>query len=238
MERVGVITDPHGCKKTYVALRNKVKRKFPDIQFCLSGDINDRGKSTRQLVNYVLKVGDDWIKGNHEDLMANWFFVENNWIEPFDVTYDLWLYNGGYDALESYGYDCYKRKFTYKKEFIEHQNIMRNLPIYKIYDIEDEEGRKLLVSHSSAAKVWGWPESHKKMMQKQFDKHLMWERNANPRPIPGYYNVFGHTPHWNRVTDHFANIDTGCPFKGSPEFGKLTCFIWPDKITIQQENID
>lgn len=236
MERVGVISDPHGCKKTYVALRRKVLQKYPGIKICLAGDINDRGKQTRQLVNYVLKVGDDWLKGNHEDLMAEWDYQEDTWTDPYSIGYDLWLYNGGYDALESYGYDFYQRKFTYKQQFLEHREIMRNLPVYKIYKIPDEQGRHLLVSHSSASNVWKWhdDESRKKM----FHQHTIWERTPNPQPIQGYYNVYGHTPHWNRIGEHFANIDTGCPFKNSPDFGKLTCFIWPDKITIQQENID
>ena len=120
MDRIAVITDPHGCFKTFVALKKKVRKIYPDIKFVISGDAPDRGKRTRELVNNILDEGDDWAKGNHEDLMVNWLYIKGQWVNEFDVGYNVWLYNGGYDTLQSYGYDPYERIFEYEEEFLKH----------------------------------------------------------------------------------------------------------------------
>ncbi|MFD3813235.1 metallophosphoesterase [Rhodococcus sp. NPDC058639] len=47
------------------------------------------------------------------------------------------------------------------------------------------------------------------------------------------YRVYGHTPTDDRrprITENFAAIDTGC---GSLPDGRLTCFLWPERGTLQ-----
>lgn len=201
MTNVAIIGDVHGCFDTLMALIAKIPK---EDKICFVGDLIDRGRKSRQVVEYVMSSGHDCVQGNHDYWMANY---------PIDA--ELWMdyRNGGRETMASYSNTL----------DVEHIGFMASLPLYKIYD------DKLLVSHSTAARVWPF-ENPSPLIRSE----IQWGRNAYPKKINGLYNVFGHTIQLKPlVMGHWACIDTGC-CRGGP----LTALRWPSMEVIQQENLE
>lgn len=226
-----VVGDVHGCLKTLKALIKKLPK---GEQIVFTGDLIDRGPKSKQVVQYVIDKGYLCVKGNHEDMCL---YYPNDWGR-----------NGAAETLKSYGLK-YSVRFSDPcmldhdesqnpeklAKFREHQDWMINLPVYLLFDdVMNELGEKLLVTHSSAAKVWDWPEDRKKEQSFNFEEHLLWNRNHDPDPIPGIFNVIGHTPlEEPTFRKRMAFIDTGAVYKN-----KLTALRFPSMEIFQQDYID
>ncbi len=218
-----VIGDIHGNYKTLMAL----VAKFPkDQQIVLVGDLIDRGPMSCQVVQWAIDNNIESVQGNHEVMM-----ITNH--RNFNAS---WMYNGGEQTLDSY-----KDKDGNIDEgtFITHQEWMNDLPLVLAFpDVKNEDGRYLVVSHSSCGAVWDWSHKRKEEQASLYEGVVLWGRNA-PKDAPEIYNVFGHTPQENgpRIKQPFANVDTGCFYK-EPGYGKLTGLQFPEMIVYEQENID
>lgn len=223
-----VIGDVHGSYKTLMALVAKLPVGVP-ITF--AGDLVDRGPDSRKVVQFVIENGYDCVRGNHEQMMIE--HVTNTAAPEYMNKWTDFTANGGLNTLNSYTGFPEDLKF--------HVDWMRALPVYVEYkDIKGENGRHLVVSHSAIGKVWDWSEERRKQMVKQFESHIMWDRDRF-EDRPEIYNVFGHTPRPNPVLKSFyANIDTGACFKrdGNGMYGQLTALQYPEMIVTQQENCD
>jgi len=230
-----VITDPHGCYNTFVALIDKLPK---DQKIALGGDLVDRGPRSAQIVKLVRERGYDCVMGNHEFMMVSALLYNDN-IGDF-------VRNGGQVTLESYGIDSINNLEAIKNNEQLQSDLlwMDELPYYLEYpDVKDAKDRYLLVTHSSAHPVWhrkdsmadGWNDF-------TFKNSMIWNRVPNIKAIPGVYNVFGHTPHGDnpRIKDCYANIDTGCCYINYKKdgLGKLTALQFPELTIFQQENID
>lgn len=220
-----IIADVHGCLKTLKALIEKC----PKDDVCFVGDLIDRGPRSSDVVQYVMDNNFKTVMGNHEAMMCN----------LSSYGFETWSYNGALQTLKSY------KLGINDSQFGDHQEWMRNLPIYLLFDdVVDDKGIKLLVTHSSAAKVWHWGEDKRQEMQESFKENIIWDRNYNPKKIEGIYNVFGHTPLKEPIIkENYAFIDTGCVFngveeKGVPFVGRLTALRFPQMEVYQQDYID
>lgn len=228
-----VIGDVHGCLKTLKALIAKLPK---GEQIVFTGDLIDRGPKSKQVVQFVIDNGYLCVTGNHEDMML--------------YDHENWGYNGGAETLKSYGMKytvqfsspcCISRDEDQNPQklakFKEHQTWMQNLPTYLLFDdVVNEGGDKLLVTHSSAAKVWKWSDKHREQQRYHFRNHIIWVRDTNPQKIPGIFNVIGHTPVQEPAINKergIAFIDTGAVFKE-----KLTALQYPSMAIFQQEFID
>lgn len=176
-----IIGDVHGCYYTLLELL-KILPKDQDIYFV--GDLIDRGKNSRQVIDLIIKKGYKSSRGNHEQMMVDFM----NGVDRY-----IWAHNGGPETMDSY-----KDK---NGDFLvdeDHYEFIKNLPL--TIEVDD-----ILISHSHI-------EQHETLEQSIKYKNIIWNRGT-PNVPGGMFHVFGHTPHEVPiVTENYANIDTGCVF--------------------------
>lgn len=263
-----VFTDIHGNFDTFKRLYDSIPQSEKDEGVAIAGDLIDRGPKSMQMVQWCIDHPEvDVATGNHEQMTVNFaiknaeHFIKHGLYHPGDhkdYSSSYGMYGGGYKIVNMYekngGFETLDSYIKYKPgepdgepvpEFdIEtlkrHIEWMKTLPLYLEYkDVKNNKGEFLLVTHSSASKVWKWDDQRRKDMRCEFIDHLVWGRPNNIKPIDGVFNIFGHTPIKDgpRIKDCYANIDTGCFYDGSG-FGKLTAIHFPSMKVYEQENID
>jgi len=240
-----VITDPHGCLKTLLALIAKLPAGVP-ITF--AGDLVDRGPNSMGVIDFVKDGGYDCTRGNHEQMMIDELRFRNttHGERPYSDTYHgIWEMNGGDKALESYRYEVEEEMANGEKIKVRPYNIaklkdhlewVKNLPYFKEYpEIKNAKGQHLLVSHTTAAHVWDdFAPDHP-----QFQQGIIWDRDNYPPKIEDRYNIYGHTPQYYGPTikEHFACIDGGAYYKRAG-YGKMFALQFPEMVLFEQENIE
>jgi len=220
-----------------MALLNKIPQEEKDKGIVICGDLVDRGLRSMQVVQWCIDNRIPVVRGNHEQMM-----IDNTDKEGITLrTYADWTQNGGWRTFSSYfGEYGELRDGQTEKLFLEHVEWMKQLPYYlEFKDVKNDKNEYLLITHSSAAAVWKWSDERRKQFSGQFNDFLMWSRPNLIRPIPGIYNVFGHTPRKDgpRIKSCYSNIDTGCCYLDQG-YGVLTALQYPDMIVYSQENID
>lgn len=125
MKRLLAIGDIHGQYELLEQLLGQVAPTADD-QLVFLGDYVDRGPETKRVVSYLLALQAEFphtifLRGNHEQLMldalAEWHYLRD-WpqlretSERFAAVASesdsrVWLHNGGYAALQSYGIDTF-----------------------------------------------------------------------------------------------------------------------------------
>ncbi len=206
-KRLFAIGDIHGCFDQFRELLEKQIGLREDDTIILLGDYIDRGPAIKKVIDYILKLRNEGysiitLRGNHEQMLLASIDSETN--------LDLWLFNRGLDTIESFGLSSINELDQVYVEFFQH------LPYY--HEIGD-----FLFVHG------GFNDT----IQDPFkDTHYMiWERTfiyRNP-VFEGKTIIHGHRPvlpeaccdmveSGSRVID----IDTGCVYKDSPGYGKLT----------------
>lgn len=217
---VGVIGDIHGCYLTLSSLYNELL-KYTDEVYSV-GDLIDRGKKSREVVDFIIETNIKCIRGNHEDVLLKAFDEignsEKSLIEIFNHHFRI----GGEATFESYQG---KRKpyilSDYKSAVKDtgHIDFFKSLPIVI-------ELPKIVISHAGIIK-------NATMMD------IIWNR-TKPLLKLNKLQIIGHTPQ-NEILYHkdwYMNIDTGCVYGN-----KLTAVVL-NKITgkavhvLQLENID
>lgn len=244
MSRI-VITDPHGCLKTLLALIAKLPVGVP-ITF--AGDLVDRGPNSRGVIDFVKNGGYDCTRGNHEQMMIDELFFRktSKGERPVTDTYHgIWEMNGGDKCMDSYRYDAEEENANGEKIRVrpfdtaamkEHLEWLKKLPYFIEYpEIKNDKGQHLLVSHTTAAGVWE-EYAHD---SEWFRQGIIWDRHNYPPKIEGIFNIYGHTPQYYGPTikEHFACIDGGAYYKRQG-YGKMFALQFPEMILFEQENIE
>ena len=121
-----VIGDVHGCYNTLVALIEKCPK---GEQFCLVGDLIDRGPRSPRVVDLVLEHGWFCVMGNHEKMALESGIGRSQ--------FKLWMMNGGEATRDSYDADPSYR--TEPQKWLDHLRWMASLPSY----IEFKDVRRL-----------------------------------------------------------------------------------------------
>jgi Calcineurin-like phosphoesterase. len=113
---VAVVGDIHGCFSTFRSLLNKIWEKYPGIEIYSVGDLVDRGRYSKDVVEFFRQNNFGFCIGNHEQMFFH--FVEKT--NP-DIAFN-WIRNG-YEAT----------LFSYEKEIDLlniHVNFIKNAPLY------------------------------------------------------------------------------------------------------------
>ena len=242
MENIYIIGDVHGCYRSLLALIEQLPHKF-DSKICFVGDLIDRGPASSDVVEFVRTRGYDAVMGNHEKRFVSnaktalrcaktGKFTSSNDLYAFFSLDESWLFNNGGEAtLASY----YRHGGV--KQCKEHLRFVSRLPIYLEYDLCDESGRALVVSHSAVGCAWGI--RHDAERAKSFAAHVLSGR-GDDSANDGIFNVYGHTPvKMPVITEFSANVDLGCVYKKHwGEKARLCALEFPSKKIFTQECID
>lgn len=222
-----VIGDVHGCIKTLKALLNKLPK---DEKIIFVGDLMDRGSNSREVIQLIRKNNYDCVRGNHEVAMCDVILdlLADNSLVKSSYWVNTW---GGMQTLKSYN-NCTKEEVISDVKWIE------SLPFFIEYkDIKNEDGRYLVVSHSSIGNFWDMRNLDKDSFEYQdFIAQVTNNRIKEPKDIKEIYNIHGHTPHKEAlIKDYYADADTGACYE---EFGILSAIQFPSLKVITQKNID
>lgn len=205
MKRLIAVGDIHGC---ITNLRSMVEDKIKlqaDDKVILLGDYIDRGKYSREVVEYILSLierGFDVIPliGNHEVMLLDS-------ADSRDLS--TWLWNGGDETLRSFGIS--------NPEDLEEKYVVffRNLKWYY------RHGNYLFV-HA------GFNDEAVNPFDDKISMVWIRRENYNNRIFKDFTIVHGHTPVTMdecisnvQMKSRVINLDTGAVYSG-PGYGKLT----------------
>lgn len=216
--RTIAISDPHGCYDEFNLLLEKIEYNPTSDKLILLGDYIDRGTKSKQMVERVKALHEEWgvivLRGNHDQMFLDSMLQDN---EEADA---LHLHNGGLQTIESYvGYGWFEHGFSFEryweaKEFIRkgyksHIEFMERLP----YIHEDKEH---IFVHAGINPFAGG-------LAEQTPDDFLWVRELflfSPTCLEKKV-VFGHTP-TVRIHEREGvwfgkdkiGIDGGCVFGG------------------------
>jgi serine/threonine protein phosphatase 1 len=214
------IGDVHGCFKTLEALIQKLPK---DSEIIFTGDVIDRGRNSKEIIDLIIENDYKMVLGNHEDMLLQFLATEGH--RENYLIYEWWTDNGGDETIKSFNHgDDLKKYETFFKE----------LPLYIEYTRSD--GQNFIISHSTVNNIW-----NVKDKWQLFREECLWnvdyEESCKEWP-KNTTNVVGHLIHkehkFYREKDIFA-IDTGCWGDSS---GKLTALNLDTGTIYQQDNIE
>jgi len=200
LENTYIISDVHGCYKTLLALIDKLPNK-KDSKIVFVGDLVDRGANSYDVIKFVMDNNYDCVLGNHEKMFLEYSPMLENDRQNEDLKY--WLFKcGGEQTLKSY---------SSKEEFYKQLDFLKSLPLYIEYkDYKTEDGRYLVVSHSSIGQAWEFRYSANQIRIKRFESQLLWSRYKD-FDNSEIFNVYGHTIFEEPVINKYSSaIDLGC----------------------------
>lgn len=223
-----VISDIHGCAKTFYALLfNRLRLTHTDQLFLL-GDYIDRGPDSKGVLDIIQRLYDNdyqvqCLRGNHEVMLLQSYTTSN------EAT---WVRNGGDETLYSFGVDSV-RKIPYP-----YISMLLKMDYYA-------KTRTHYLVHA------GFNFSNPNFLE---DYHAMiwirqWYDTIPDEWLQSYRIVHGHTPLPRRNIEEQLqyyrknilplNIDAGCAYKGHhPELGNLCALNLDTDELVFQENID
>jgi len=207
MQKIFAIGDIHGCLDKLEELIEKISADHQKDQLVFLGDYIDRGKYSREVVDYVINLKNDFqnlisLLGNHERMFLNY-------LEGIDE--ELYLYNGGRVTLLDYGIKSTDLPQERKKKIPgEHLRFFQSLlPYYATPDY-------LFVHAGLMPGI---------ELDKQKIDDLVWVRwdFIDSSDDFGKIVIFGHTPaRAPLIAKNKIGIDTGAVYGG-----KLTCLELP-----------
>jgi serine/threonine protein phosphatase 1 len=214
-----VITDIHGCAKTFDKLLNKVGLNETDQLFLL-GDYINRGPRSKQVVDQILSLQQDGfnvyaLMGNHEETLIHLLFES-----PEELRMLLKSRNS-LNLLNKHG--VVRRRFV---------KFFRELAYY--VKLEDH-----FLVHAGF---------NMKIDKPLSDVHAMcWIRNFTiKKPYKNRQVVFGHTPtKLSKIqaqlegNSPYVCLDNGCShtYLGK-EYGALVCLDLDSRELFRQKNVD
>lgn len=238
------ISDIHGCLKTFQALVEQQLALTPRDHLYLLGDYVDRGPDSKGVLDYIMQLQEagypvHCLKGNHEEMLVQ---------ATRDASeMSMWLYNGGQEALASFGTDDptqiparYVRFLDKLEPYMEvDEYILVHAGLNFVGDEEEEEKKK------KGGFLW-------RMHNPLKDKHAMlwirwWYDDIDWNWMKERVIIHGHTPIdedeiWDMYEfldeDQVLDIDNGCFAKYKEGLGKLCAFEMTGRELFFQENID
>ncbi len=231
MNEIFIIGDVHGCYKTLMALIAKLPK---NAQLCFVGDLIDRGKHSKEVVEFVREKGYPCVLGNHEARLLKFkdYFLYDLSYENLDKDWGIY---GGMEFIESYQ----NTTLNFRQE---HFDYLSNLPIFlQFNDLKNQQGRHLVVSHSAVGREW---KNAHLISQNNYDnyigEHFLWDRGDFSENTE-IFNIFGHTPQDTEfpiITQGIANTDMGCSLKNVFKQPRLCAISFPSLKVIMQDNIE
>ncbi|HQY20013.1 MAG TPA: metallophosphoesterase [Ignavibacteria bacterium] len=197
---VAVIGDVHGCYYTLKKIHDKLKNAG---EVYTVGDLIDRGKYSKAVVEYCISNSIKSVRGNHEDMMLKAIEKSDKFLGFMFKEAEHYYYNGGKETQNSYidskAFSDFK-KFKQKLKDLGHYDFIQSFPL-------KYEFKKVVISHAG-------------IIPGGDDVSILWNRRT-PEKLDKL-QIFGHTPLREYVykKEYYSNIDTGCVFNN-----KLTAVI-------------
>lgn len=208
--RLYVVGDIHGCREELTVLLDTLRKAEglnQNDQVVFVGDYIDRGSDSRGVVDDLIALKSDFpntvfLKGNHEEMLLSFIGLEGEGGE-------IYLENGGFQALSSYGISVEYNPFSedpvpsVNSEELpaEHVEFYRNLERYVIYD-------RHVIVHAGLNPL--------RDLLFQRDEDIYWIRDDFISNIHFFDKtiIFGHTPFQDVAFDlpFKIAIDTGLVF--------------------------
>jgi len=213
MKKIFAVGDIHGCLTRLRDLMSRIEMDDENDTLVFIGDYIDRGKSSREVVDYVLELKNTHknvvcLLGNHEQMFMNYLAGRDE---------DMYLRNGGMQTLRSY--EIFLTDGPAKREDkipAQHRRFFESLLPY--YETE-----KHVFVHAGLRSGL--------LLKEQTPDDLLWIRYEfiNAEDDFGKIVVFGHTPFISPLIEkNKIGIDTGAVYGG-----KLTCVELPGIKIIQ-----
>lgn len=210
LENIYVIGDVHGCFHT---LQNLIARLPKEAELIFVGDLCDKGKFSKDVIDFVIENRYACVKGNHEYLMES--YLEDSIFHDKHSPWSSDKRYGGMVTLESYQGD-------YEK-MLAHLKWIKTLPMYIQIDM-------YFITHGFALPYYEHrhnPEYYNDYLLNRYEKGMHIEAIENEKVI----NIFGHCVFDEVVSaDNFYGIDTGCSYGKkltALQLGKMQCFEEP-----------
>jgi len=223
VSRKFVISDIHGCFKSFEKLVNDKIKLTKEDKLYLLGDYIDRGPSSKQVVDMIIDMieqGYDVVPllGNHEQLMTNSSLGQR------DLS--MWLLNGGEITLESFGI---KNTKELEEKYVSF--------FYKLEYYVEEEGCYLVHAgfNFNSPNIFADHEA------------MIWIRDykVEPEKLDNKTLIHGHTPISIDFIEYAVkersaeiNLDNGCVYSHVDGLGNLCCLDLDTYELILQENIE
>lgn len=208
-----LISDIHGFVFTLTSLIDRITKEDADAKFVILGDVCDRGKYSKETVDYILSLGTrvHCLRGNHDDVfdyLVNGHSLSHptEWV-TLPVSHEKiirwWLVYGLYETLVSYGISQpYEYPGPYGGRVIrtdaimeelkekvpsDHKEFFYNLPIFWENDTH-------FACHAYFDPRIELPRNMKFVKSDKYDEAL-WGRYTLPVQTKwDKIGVFGHTP--------------------------------------------
>lgn len=223
------ISDIHGCNDTFQRLLEKLQLTQGDELYLL-GDYIDRGPDSKGVLDTIFLLQQQGLsvqclRGNHEQMMLDALGGVD------EEELDIWLSNGGIEALESYKING---KINIPEE---HYTFFENLDLY--FEID-----QYILVHAGL---------NFNMLLPYADEDAMlwirdWYDDLNRSWLGDRIIVHGHTPMpKEEIQNQFKNlekmpildIDGGCVHKGKRRgVGYLVAFDMTNRELYFQDNIE
>jgi len=227
---VNIVSDVAGRFNEFLRL----KEQMPDEPFLFVGDLNDRGKQSKEMIEWVMNdPNSKCLHSNHGAMFIDFYDGLKSYYHPEDF-----LRNGGFQTLVSYGYEPEMQGFSIdirhaikwcreNETMTKHVEWLRNLPWY-----HKEEG--LFVSHAARHPMFPLEELCKDTYE-SYNYSLIWNRHE-PDKIDGVFQVLGHNSPWGLTWFGPAGENWAVCLDDSRK-DKLTAMHWPS-LKIYQEDYD
>ena len=232
MRRRIAIGDVHGCSKTLQTLIEGGINPDKKDELYFVGDLIDRGPSTREVLDYLIKLKSKGfnifaVRGNHEDIFLK-AYEDESFVKA-------WFSNGAEETLKSFDPPEIIPKNQECLRIIpdKYLRFIMEMPLY--YDLIDS-----IIVHAGLNF-----DSDDILMD---ENAMLWSRQMNYHAgkINNKIIIHGHTPIpisiiKIMVSDpecKILNIDAGCVYKNRNGLGILAALDIDKRELITQENID
>ncbi|MBS1517427.1 MAG: metallophosphoesterase [Bacteroidetes bacterium] len=197
---IAVIGDIHGCYYTLKKIHSRLKNVG---EIYSVGDLIDRGKYSKAVVEFCMTNSIKSVRGNHEDMMIKAIEKSDKFLGFMFKEAEHYYYNGGKETQNSY---INSRSFSDFKKFKQNIKDLGHFDFINSFPLK-YEFPKVVISHAG-------------IINGGDDVSILWNRRT-PAMLDKL-QIFGHTPIREIVykENYYSNIDTGCVFNN-----KLTAVI-------------
>lgn len=236
-----VIGDVHGCYDEMMALLNKIEAQDSEAIIYFVGDFIDRGPKVWEVLEWAMEhITLDGkyraVRGNHEELVLEWYEEWLEWRKNFIDTRDRYEWPEPRTRYDFYK-QLRKRNLLQPYKLQPIMEFFRSLPYNRLVTVTNAHNEKVAYRI-----VHAWYYHYENISLKDQKYANIWERNLCGNINSGEIIVHGHTPNlpdgfWE-VPDKYAgrivheeksnsiNIDGGCCYqKDVPEYPCMLCGI-------------
>lgn len=135
------------------AFMNLLKKAPKDALIILLGDVNDKGKDSAKIIQYLIDHPEIiWLMGNHEHMLTQCHDFVNNKVSKIKSDCFYWIYvNGGAKTLKSYGLKVKYPKIypdkspTYYEFKAHYKNLYKHNMTYEINELRSSDEAKFSI---------------------------------------------------------------------------------------------